>query len=67
MSMLSFFIICFHRLAVKEPPWSEDTTDGTPKMASQPWRKAVAASEAEASFKGIPCRYLVVLHIAVRM
>ena len=64
-SICSFFIISFQRLAVKDPPESDDTTDGIPKKASHPWRNAVAAADAVASGKGIQWTNLVVLHIAV--
>ena len=63
--MLSFFIISFQRVAVKDPPQSELTTDGIPKNPSHPWRKAVPASEAEASDNGMQWKNLVVLQIAV--
>ena len=53
MSMFNFFIISLQRLAVKDPPQSELTTEGMPKKANHPLRKAVPASEAEASDNGM--------------
>ena len=53
MSTFNFRSISFHRLAVNEPPWSDEITDGTPNKDSHPWRNPVAAAEADASFKGM--------------
>ena len=50
---------------MKEPPLSEVTKDGNPKKAAQWVRKAVAASDDEASLNGIACRKRVVLQIDV--
>ena len=55
----------FQRLAVKEPPLSEVTTVGTPKKATQEFKKAVAAAWDEASVIGAACTNLVVLSTAV--
>ena len=56
----------FQSSATNEPPLSDDTRDGRPKKDAQWVKKAVAASEDEASFKGIACKNLVDLHIIVR-
>ena len=50
---------------MNDPPLSEVTKDGSPKKAAQWVRKAVAASEDEASLSGIACKKRVVLQIAV--
>ena len=43
----------FHRLAVKEAPLSDVTTEGKPSHGTQDWRKAEATSEDEASLSGM--------------
>ena len=57
----------FHRAARKLAPLSEVTLAGTPKRATQLWRKADAAAEAVASFIGVAWIILVVRQIEVRM
>ena len=51
--MFSLLNISFQRLAVKLAPLSDDTTEGRPYAAAHWCKKAVAASDDEASFKGI--------------
>ena len=64
-SMLSLDIIPFQSSATNEPPLSDVTKDGRPKKDVQCVRKAVAASEDEASLRGIACRKRVLLQMAV--
>ena len=60
-------IISFHNAAVKDPPQSEDTADGTPNRFSHPCKNAEAAAAEDASLSGRQRRYLEVLSMAVRM
>ena len=50
---------------MKDPPLSEVTREGTPKKDVQEVRKAVAASDEDASLRGIACRNRLVLQMAV--
>ena len=63
--MFNFDIIPFQMPATKEPPLSDVTSEGNPKKDVQEVRKAVAASDDEASRSGIACRNRLVLQIAV--
>ena len=63
--MLRLDIMSFHKLAVKDAPLSDVTTDGRPSHATHWCRKAEATSDDEASFNGIAVKNLVDLQIAV--
>ena len=64
-SMFNLDIIPFQRPATKDPPLSEVTKEGRPKKEAHEVRKAVAASDEEASLRGMACRKRLVLQIAV--
>ena len=52
--------------AINDPPLSDVTKDGRPKKDAHEVKKAVAASDEEASLRGIACRNRLVLQMAVR-
>ena len=63
--MCIFSIIPFQMLLRKLAPFSEVTRLGRPKRLTQWWRNPEAASIDDASLRGMHCRYLLVLQIAV--
>ena len=63
--MLSLDIIPFQSPAINDPLLSEVSRDGNPKKEAQEVRKAVAASENEASRSGMACRNRLVPLMAV--
>ena len=64
-SMFNFDIIPFQMPATNDPPLSDVTNEGNPKKDAQEVRKAVAASDDEASRRGMAWRKRLVLQMAV--
>ena len=62
---MSLSMTPFQRLDVNEAPLSEVMTEGTPMRGTYPCKKAVAASDEDASLRGQTWRNLVVLQMAV--